>query len=199
MIDIQHGDVLVDDKPVASLEPTRLRRTLGYVQQRGGLLPHWTVAENVGLVLRAEGVAAATRALAVAEAMVLVGLDPQQFGMRFPHELSGGQQQRVALARALAAKPEAILLDEPFGALDAITRAEVQDAFLDVRRQLAVTSIFVTHDLAEAARMADEIVVMRNGRIEQRGTIRELRTAPATEYVRALLDRATSAARELVS
>ena len=199
MIDIQHGDVLVDDKPVTSLEPTRLRRTLGYVQQRGGLLPHWTVAENVGLVLRAEGVAAATRALAVAEAMVLVGLDPQQFGMRFPHELSGGQQQRVALARALAAKPEAILLDEPFGALDAITRAEVQDAFLDVRRQLAVTSIFVTHDLAEAARMADEIVVMRNGRIEQRGTIRELRTAPATEYVRALLDRATSAARELVS
>ena len=199
MISVRQGDVLVGGEAVTALEPTRLRRMLGYVQQRGGLLPHWTVAENVGLVLRASGVASDARAHAVAEAMALVGLDPGQFGARFPHELSGGQQQRVALARALAAKPEAILLDEPFGALDAITRAEVQDAFLDVRRQLAVTSIFVTHDLAEAARMADAIVVMRNGRIEQRGTIRELRDGPATEYVRALLERATSAARELVA
>ena len=199
MVEVQQGDVLVGGKHVSSFEPATLRRMLGYVQQRGGLLPHWTVAENVGLVLRASGVAAAARTSAIGEAMGLVGLDPQQFGGRLPHELSGGQQQRVALARALAAKPEAILLDEPFGALDAITRAEVQDAFLEVRRRLAVTSIFVTHDLAEAARMADTIVVMRNGRIEQRGTIRELRDAPATDYVRTLLERATSAARELVA
>ncbi len=198
MIDVQHGAVMVDGVDVTALDPTLLRRRLGYVQQRGGLLPHWTVADNVGLVLRASGVTASKRASAINDALILTGLEPAKFGARFPHELSGGQQQRVALARALAAKPEAILLDEPFGALDAITRAEVQEAFLTVRRELGVTSLFVTHDLAEAARMADEIVVMRNGRIEQRGTIHELRSSPATDYVRNLLARAVSAAQELV-
>ena len=139
---------------------------------------------NVGLVLRATG---RDDPGAVADALALVGLAPAQFGERHPHELSGGQRQRVALARALAARPDAILLDEPFGALDAITRSEMQETFARVRRELGMTTLLVTHDLAEAARLADEIVVLRGGRVEQRGTIAALRDAPATPYVRALV------------
>jgi osmoprotectant transport system ATP-binding protein len=139
------------------------------------------------------------RETSVASALDLVGLEPKRFAPCYPDELSGGQQQRVALARALAARPEAILLDEPFGALDAITRAEMQDAFRDIQRRLGITTLLVTHDLAEAARIADGIVVMRNGRVEQQGTFAELKSSPATDYVRALLDRAISAAKELVS
>ncbi len=171
---------------------------MGYVQQRGGLLPHWTVAENVGLVLRASGRSVAERRSATDHALALVGLDSAQFATRYPDELSGGQQQRVALARALAAEPDALLLDEPFGALDAISRAEVQDAFLAVRKKLGLTVLLVTHDLAEAARLADTIVVMLEGRVEQQGTIGELRAHPATAYVKDLLDRAIAAAKELV-
>ena len=131
--------------------------------------------------------------------MSLVGLPMETFGSRFPRELSGGQRQRVALARAIAAKPDAILLDEPFGALDAITRAEMQDAFDHLRRQLGVTTLFVTHDLSEAARLGDAIVVMRAGRVEQHGTIAELRDAPATPYVRSLVDGALAQLQSLES
>lgn len=187
MVDADAGELLVGDVNVRTQDPTALRRRLGYVQQHGGLLPHWTVAENVGLVPRALG---RRDDAAVAEALSLVGLSVDTFGQRYPHELSGGQRQRVALARAVAARPGAILLDEPFGALDAITRAEMQDAFDRLRTQLGVTTLFVTHDLAEAARLADAIVVMRAGRVEQRGPIAELRDAPATPYVRALVERA---------
>jgi osmoprotectant transport system ATP-binding protein len=148
--------------------------------------------------LRASGADTRDRTRAVADALNLVGLAPDTFGSRFPNELSGGQQQRVALARALAAQPRAILLDEPFGALDAITRADVQDAFLAVRQKVGVTVLLVTHDIAEAARLADEIVVMHAGRIEQRGTISSLRSAPATDYVGHLIERATTAAEELL-
>src|SRR5437867_7361836 len=181
------GEAFVGDTSVRAQDPIALRRRLGYVQQHGGLLPHWTVARNVGFVLRAMR---RSERSAVSDAMTLVGLAPETFGDRYPRELSGGQRQRVALARALAASPEAILLDEPFGALDAITRADVQDAFDGVRRTLRITTLFVTHDLAEAARLADAIVVMRAGRVEQRGTMAELRGAPATDYVRALVQRA---------
>ncbi|HEU4994424.1 MAG TPA: ATP-binding cassette domain-containing protein [Gemmatimonadaceae bacterium] len=187
MVDPDSGDLFVGEANVRTQDPTALRRRLGYVQQHGGLLPHWTVAENVGLVLRTLGTRDDT---AVAEALSLVGLSIDTFAQRYPHELSGGQRQRVALARAVAARPGAILLDEPFGALDAITRAEMQDAFDRLRTQLGVTTLFVTHDLAEAARLAEAIVVMRAGRVEQRGTIAELRGAPATAYVRALVARA---------
>jgi osmoprotectant transport system ATP-binding protein len=166
------------------------------VPQHGGLLPHWTVAMNVGLVLRASG---RDDRRAVDGALALVGLDPELFGPRHPHELSGGQRQRVALARALAARPVAILLDEPFGALDAITRSEMQETFDRVRRELGMTALFVTHDLAEAARLADEIAVLRAGRVEQRGTIAALRTAPATPYVRALVASALAHLEPLAS
>lgn len=187
MVEPDGGELRVGDTDIRTQDPIALRRRLGYAQQNGGLIPHWTATANVGLVLRAMG---RPDPSAVAEAMALVGLPIETFGARYPRELSGGQRQRVALARALAAKPDAILLDEPFGALDAITRAELQDAFDRLRRRLRVTTLLVTHDLAEAARLADSIVVMHAGRVEQRGTIAELRDTPATPYVRTLVERA---------
>ncbi|MEO8622103.1 MAG: ATP-binding cassette domain-containing protein [bacterium] len=188
---IAFGGADISNEPVESL-----RRRVGYVPQHGGLLPHWRVLRNVALVPTLVGAAAPHDAAVTA--LALVGLPAEKFGSRFPHELSGGQRQRVALARALAARPGVILMDEPFGALDAITRSDVQGAFASMRAELRVTTLFVTHDLAEAARLADEIVVLREGRIEQRGTLVELRTQPATEYVAMLLSRASAAIAALV-
>jgi osmoprotectant transport system ATP-binding protein len=184
MIDPDSGDVSVGDQNVRLADPIALRRSIGYVQQHGGLLPHWTVDANVGLILRAMK---REETRAVRDSLQLVGLDPAIFGSRFPHELSGGQRQRVALARALAAGPKALLLDEPFGALDAVSRGEVQDAFASAQRELGITMLLVTHDLSEAARLSRDIVVMKGGRIEQRGSIAALRDAPETEYVAALI------------
>jgi osmoprotectant transport system ATP-binding protein len=127
---------------------------------------------------------------AARRALELVGLPAAQFGSRLPHELSGGQRQRVALARSIAARPGVILLDEPFGALDAISRAELQETFDNLRHDLTVTTLLVTHDLAEAGRLAEEVVVMRKGRVEQRGSMRDLIRAPATDYVARLIERA---------
>lgn len=196
MVSPREGDIRVGDVSVRDQDTIALRRRLGYVQQHGGLLPHWTVMQNVGLVLRAMGRDGKPDA---ARALTLVGLEPDRFGARYPHELSGGQRQRVALARALAANPEAVLLDEPLGALDAITRDEVQGVFERVRRELGITMLLVTHDLAEAARLADDIVVMRAGRVEQHGSIADLRDTPATEYVQTLVSRAFLALESLGS
>lgn len=189
------GTVRVGGEDVRDLSPTGLRRRIGYVPQHGGLLPHWTVLRNVALVPRLVGAAAPE--VAAAEALALVGLDPGQFGRRLPGELSGGQRQRVAMARALAARQEVVLLDEPFGALDAISRGEAYEIFARVRRDVGFTALLVTHDLAEAAQLADAIVVMRSGRVEQQGTIAEIRRAPATEYVQRLFARADAAAAAL--
>jgi osmoprotectant transport system ATP-binding protein len=137
LVNPDRGRILVDDVDATELDPVALRRRIGYVPQDGGLLPHWRVQRNVELVLRLIGdPAAAERGRAALE---LVGLDPSRFGARWPRELSGGQRQRVAIARALAARPSIILLDEPFGALDAITRAELQDAFSSLRSEIATT------------------------------------------------------------
>ncbi len=188
LTDPDHGAVLVDDQDVAGLDPVALRRRVGYVPQEGGLLPHWRVRRNVALVPWLRGLddvsALADRALG------LVGLEPGAIGDRWPRELSGGQRQRVAVARALAARPDIVLLDEPFGALDAITRADLQGSFLQLRRDLALTTLLVTHDLAEAFLLADRVAVLHQGRVEQIGPPDELRSAPATPYVRALLARA---------
>jgi len=189
------GTVRANGENVASVDPVALRRRIGYVPQDGGLLPHWRVQRNVELVLRLNGDAnAATRARS---ALSLVGLDPEQFGERWPRELSGGQRQRVAIARALAAEPALMLLDEPFGALDAITRSELQDVYASLRARLSMTSVIVTHDLHEAFLLATHIAVLRKGRIEQTGSADELQDAPATPYVQMLLERArvTRAAR----
>ena len=188
LTDPDEGRVLVDGADVATVNPFELRRRTGYVPQDGGLLPHWRVRRNVALVpwLRGEDGAdgAAERALR------LVGLEPERFGSRWPGELSGGQRQRVAVARALAARPGVVLLDEPFGSLDAITRADLQATFLTLRRELALTVVLVTHDLAEAFLLADRVGVLRSGRLEQIASSAELRAEPATPYVRELLERA---------
>jgi osmoprotectant transport system ATP-binding protein len=187
LVDPDEGRVLIDGADAATLDAIGLRRRIGYVPQDGGLLPHWTVARNVELVPWLREVSNA-RELA-ASSLDLVGLDPAVFSQRWPRELSGGQRQRVAVARALAARPDVVLLDEPFGALDAITRADVQSTFGAIRRELGVTAVLVTHDLHEALLLGDRIVVMWQGRIEQSATPDELRDAPATDYVRRLLER----------
>ena len=182
------GQVKVGGRDVRTQPAVLLRREIGYVQQHGGLLPHWRVLRNVALVPTLRDIP--DPAAAARDALDLVGLPASSFGNRFPHELSGGQRQRVALARSIAAKPGVILLDEPFGALDAISRADLQESFDAMRRDLSVTTLLVTHDLAEAGRLADEVVVMRAGRVEQQGTMRTLISAPATEYVARLIERA---------
>ncbi|MFL5508145.1 MAG: ATP-binding cassette domain-containing protein [Gemmatimonadaceae bacterium] len=191
-----HGEILVGDRDVRGEDAVLLRRSIGYVQQHGGLLPHWRVLRNAGLVPTLQERSDATEA--AREALDLVGLPAKDFGSRFPHELSGGQRQRVALARSIAARPGVVLLDEPFGALDAISRSELQEAFDHLRRALSVTTLLVTHDLAEAARLAEQVVVMRKGRIEQSGAMRELVQSPANDYVAHLIERASAGLEELV-
>ena len=191
LVEPKRGRVRVGETDVSTENPELLRRKLGYVPQNGGLLPHWTIRRNVALVpllssMQSPGAVAD-------EALRRVGLDPVRFGERLPRELSGGQRQRAALARAFAARQPVVLLDEPFGALDAISRSEAHEAFERVRRELGFTALLVTHDLAEAARLADQIVVMKQGRVEQAGTLSELQRAPATPYVAALFERAHAA------
>jgi osmoprotectant transport system ATP-binding protein len=188
LVEPERGEVRVGEKDVRTQSPVLLRRQMGYVQQHGGLLPHWRVLRNVALVPTLQQMSDATEI--ARQALELVGLSAATFGSRFPHELSGGQRQRVALARSIAARPGVVLLDEPFGALDAISRADLQETFDALRRDLSVTTLLVTHDLAEAGRLADEVVVMRKGRVEQRGTMRSLISAPATDYVARLIERA---------
>ena len=188
LIEPDAGRILVGGVDAATLDPIELRRRTGYVPQDGGLLPHWAVERNVALVPWLRG--AANPPAAAERTLRLVGLEPERFGRRRPRELSGGQRQRVAVARALAVNPEVVLLDEPFGALDAITRADLQTVFLALRRELGLTAVLVTHDLAEAFLLADRIAVLRAGRVEQVGTAAELRGGPATPYVRELLERA---------
>jgi osmoprotectant transport system ATP-binding protein len=182
------GSIRVEGRDARELDPIALRRRIGYVQQEGGLLPHWRVGRNAALVPWLNGSADAQRQAAAA--LDLVGLPADVFATRWPAQLSGGQRQRVAIARALAGQPSIILLDEPFGALDAITRAELQESFLALRRELTVTSLLVTHDLQEALLLADRVAVMRGGGIEQVATPGALRESPGTDYVRLLLARA---------
>ncbi|HEX2253969.1 MAG TPA: ATP-binding cassette domain-containing protein [Thermoanaerobaculia bacterium] len=181
------GEVRVAGRPVASMDPVALRRRVGYVQQEGGLIPHWRVGRNVELVPRLLGWPPARRRVRAREVLELVGLDPDAVARRYPRQLSGGQRQRVAFARALAAEPEVVLLDEPFGALDALTRLELQREFLHLKAVLGRTLLLVTHDLAEAFRLADRVAVMRDGRILQTGPPAHLAAHPADPYVEALL------------
>lgn len=183
------GQIRIRGRSSGSWNPIDLRRQTGYVQQEGGLLPHWTVARNVALVPELLGWDRERRERRVAELLGLVDLPPDLFLGRYPRELSGGQRQRVAFARALAAEPEVILLDEPFGALDALTRLELQEAFLSLKRRLSKTMVLVTHDLEEAFRLGDRIAVMKGGEIIQVGTAVLLRDEPADPYVKTLLAR----------
>jgi osmoprotectant transport system ATP-binding protein len=182
------GEVLVAGEPVESSDPIELRRRIGYVQQEGGLLPHWTVERNIGLVPELLGWTAQKRRDRVAELLDLVGLPAPSYAARYPRELSGGQRQRVAFARAIAADPPVVLLDEPFGALDAITRLELHDEFQRLRSRLGKTFLLVTHDLGEAFRLADRVAVMKSGRVLQVAAPDHLEHHPADPYVERLLE-----------
>ena len=194
MVHPEEGMLCVGGKDVMALSAVKLRRSIGYVQQDGGLLPHWTVLRNVALVpwLRrmddSKGMAR--------DALNLVGLQAAEFGHRYPRELSGGERQRVALARALAARPDTVLLDEPFGALDAITRSELLESVRSLFHEIGVTALMVTHDLRAAVRFADRVAVLRGGKIDQVADPETLCRRPATTYVEELLARAGVEASE---
>jgi osmoprotectant transport system ATP-binding protein len=184
------GTVRVSGRELAPGQAVELRRRMGYVPQHGGLLPHWTVLRNAALVPRLRG-ADPSQVRALGErALERVGLDPSELGARWPRSLSGGQRQRVALARALAADPEVILLDEPFGALDAITRGELQESFGRLLATGTLTALLVTHDLREAVKLSHRVAVMRSGRLLQVAAPAELVEAPGDPYVAELLARA---------
>jgi osmoprotectant transport system ATP-binding protein len=165
LIEPTAGEILVDGRPTSEWDAISLRRHIGYVLQEGGLFPHFTIAENVALVPGLENWAEARKKERTIEMLELVGLEPGKFATRFPHELSGGQRQRVGVARALAADPEIMLLDEPFGALDAITRTNLQKEFAALVRKMSKTAVFVTHDLHEAMLLGSRIALMDKGRI----------------------------------
>jgi len=177
LIEPTAGEVLVEGRSAAEWNPIELRRHIGYVLQEGGLFPHFTVAENVALVLRLLNWDGAKKRERTIEMLDLVGLKPDKFADRFPHELSGGQRQRVGVARALAADPQIVLLDEPFGALDAITRTNLQKEFARLVRDLGKTAVFVTHDLHEAMLLGSRIALMDKGRIDLLSTPEDFRTS----------------------
>jgi osmoprotectant transport system ATP-binding protein len=165
LLEPQSGKILVQGRSTSEWDPIRLRRGIGYVIQEGGLFPHFTVAQNIGVVPTLEKWEPSRIATRVDELLTLVGLDPRQFSSRRPNELSGGQRQRVGVARALAADPPILLMDEPFGALDPVTRSELQKEFGNLASRLRKTIIFVTHDLREALLLASRIVLLQAGRI----------------------------------
>ncbi len=187
LVPLDAGTVAVDSRDVATVDAVELRRSIGYAIQAVGLFAHMTVAQNVAVVPSLLGWPAAETAARVDELLALVGLEPSRYRSRRPRELSGGEAQRVGVARAIAARPHVLLMDEPFGAVDALVRASLQRELARIVRDLGTTTLFVTHDFDEALKLADRIVVMHGGRIEQVATPNELLERPATAYVRDLV------------
>jgi osmoprotectant transport system ATP-binding protein len=189
LVEPDEGEVLVDGREVRAWDPIRLRRRTGYVIQDVGLLPHLDVFENVELVPRLEGWPEERRRERSRELLSLVGLSPDAFGPKMPSELSGGERQRVGVARALAFDPSLLLMDEPFGALDAINRRRLQDEFRDMKKTLSKTIVFVTHDVPEALKLGDRIGVMHRGRLVQLATATGILEQPANDFVAELVQR----------
>ncbi len=194
------GRVLVNDRDVAATDPKELRRSIGYVIQQVGLFPHMTIERNVATVPRLLGWDKARTDRRIDELLELVGLDPSIMRRRLPHELSGGQRQRVGFARALAADPAIMLMDEPFGAIDPITRVRLQDEFRQILKKVSKTVVIVTHDIDEAIKMGDRIAIMRDGRLLQYDTPEAILARPANEFVESFLgpDRAIKRLRLIV-
>jgi len=186
LIEADRGRIAVDGEDVSDVDPILLRRRIGYVFQSGALFPHLTVADNIGITPRLLGWPAADIAARVDELLDLVRLDRAQYRNRMPHELSGGQRQRVGVARALAAKPRIVLMDEPFGSLDPLTRDALGEDYRSLHRKLGLTTIMITHDMTEAILLADRVAVMRAGRMLAQGTPSEL-SASTDAYVGELL------------
>lgn len=184
------GSILLFGKNIADVDPVKLRREIGYVIQQVGLFPHMTIAENIATVptlLKWEKSRIDSR---VDELLHLINLNPEEYRSRYPSQLSGGQQQRVGLARALAVEPGIMLLDEPFGALDAITRSGLQDELLYLHQGMNKTFMFVTHDINEALKLGNRIMIMSEGRIRQFGTPEEIVRHPANPFVKKLIQSA---------
>lgn len=188
LVEPSSGVIRVAGEDVTSVPAHLLRRRIGYVFQRLGLFPHLTVAENIGITPSLLGWDASRIRARVESLLALVELDPAVMMGRLPSELSGGQAQRVAVARALAAEPPVLLLDEPFGALDPLTRERLQVSFDRIRKKLGLTAIFVTHDMVEAMTLGDRIAIMKDGRLLQLGTVQELSACPADPYVLELVN-----------
>ena len=180
------GRIFVNGADTATVSPTELRRHIGYVIQQTGLFPHMRVEDNIAAVPRLLGWEKARSDARVDAMLALVGL-PVSYRSRFPRQLSGGEQQRVGVARALAADPPIVLMDEPFGAIDAINRVRLQDELLSIQIKLHKTVLFVTHDVEEAFKLGDRVVIMRSGKIVQVGAPLALATAPADDFVRELI------------
>jgi osmoprotectant transport system ATP-binding protein len=178
------GQIFVEGQDVRSVDPVELRRNIGYVIQQIGLFPHMTIEENIGLVPRLKGFDRAKIVRRTEELLDLIGLDPAKFRTRYPRELSGGQQQRVGVARALAADPSIVLMDEPFSALDPISREQLQDELLKLQSALHKTIVFVTHDMDEALKISDRIVLMKDGKLVQAASPDQLLRHPANDFVR---------------
>src|SRR5438876_1491761 len=186
LIDADSGSITVEGEDVRTVDPVQLRRRIGYVFQSGGLFPHISVAGNIGITPKLQGTPVAEIASRVDELLDLVRLDRTLYRDRFPHELSGGQRQRVGVARALAARPRIVLMDEPFGALDPLTRDALGDDYRELHRKLGLTTVMITHDMTEAILLADRIAVMRSGKLLAQGTPAEL-AASGDPYVGELL------------
>ena len=192
LIELSGGSIEVDNTDIMKRDPVELRRSIGYVFQGIGLFPHMNIGENVSVVLKLLGKKSDERTHRAKELLEMVDLDPDQFIHRYPKELSGGQQQRIGVARALAADPGYLLMDEPFGALDALTRDSLQQELLKLKGRLRKTIVFVTHDIFEALTLADRIAVMHEGNLEQVGSQEEIMRNPATPFVRGLFEKPAS-------
>ena len=188
LIEPTSGSIMVDGRNVSNIDPVGLRRSIGYVFQGVGLFPHLSIGDNVAAIPNLLGWDKDRIENRVDELLTLVGLSPLEYRSRFAHELSGGQQQRVGVARALAASPKVMLMDEPFGALDPLTRDSLQNEFSRLHKKLGLTVVMVTHDMTEALLMADRIAVMHEGQILQVGTPHELMTRPNHDAVAALIE-----------
>jgi osmoprotectant transport system ATP-binding protein len=184
LIPLTDGDITIDGTSILDLDPVELRRGIGYVIQQIGLFPHMTIEANVATVPKLVGWDRGRARARARELLDLVGLDPDEYAKRFPAQLSGGQRQRVGLARAMAADPPLMLMDEPFGAIDPITRERLQNDFLRLHRELRKTVVFVTHDIDEAIKMGDRICILREGGVRaQYDTPEAILAAPADEFV----------------
>ncbi|AHJ77388.1 ABC transporter ATP-binding protein [Kosakonia sacchari] len=196
LVEHDEGTITFAGVDIRSLPVLELRRRMGYAIQSIGLFPHWTVAQNIATVLQLQKWSRAKRDARVDELMALLGLEPS-LRERFPHQLSGGQQQRVGVARALAADPEVLLMDEPFGALDPVTRAALQQEMVRIHRLLGRTIVLVTHDIDEALQLADHLVLMDGGKVVQQGTPLSMLTAPHNDFVREFFGRSELGVRLL--
>ncbi|MEU2041938.1 ABC transporter ATP-binding protein [Nocardia niwae] len=184
LIEPTEGRIFIGGRDVTREDPDKLRQSIGYVIQSGGLFPHWTVAKNVGAIPRVLGWDKKRIAERTEYLLDLVGLDPGTFADRLPKDMSGGQQQRVGVARALAADPPVLLMDEPFGAVDPITRVRLQDSLIAIQHELGKTIVIVTHDFEEATKLGDKVLILsEGGHVEQYATPQEILTDPATPFV----------------